>query len=91
MSAPALDMVNRIARGLGVNLAKLFAPLDEPYRPRFRKPRRRRGAMASLPITPSQRSTARLLSQTNLLERVGALSSAKLRQFNETLRRAGLE
>jgi mRNA interferase MazF len=31
------------------------------------------------------------LSRTNLLERVGALSSAKLRQFNDALRRAGLE
>jgi mRNA interferase MazF len=31
------------------------------------------------------------LSQANLLERVGALSSAKLRQVDDALRRAGLE
>jgi mRNA interferase MazF len=31
------------------------------------------------------------LSQTNLLERVGALSSAKLGRFNDAFRRAGLE
>jgi transcriptional regulator with XRE-family HTH domain len=39
---PTLDMVNRVARGLGVTLAELFAPIDKPYRARFRKPRRDR-------------------------------------------------
>ena len=37
---PTLDLVNRLARGLGVTLAELFAPFDEPYRARSRKPRR---------------------------------------------------
>lgn len=37
---PTLDVVNRLARGLGVTLAEFFAPFQEPYRPRFRKPRR---------------------------------------------------
>jgi XRE family transcriptional regulator, regulator of sulfur utilization len=37
---PTLDMVNRLARALGVTLAEFFSPLDQPYRLRFRKPRR---------------------------------------------------
>ncbi|HYT73511.1 MAG TPA: helix-turn-helix transcriptional regulator [Vicinamibacterales bacterium] len=37
---PTVDVVNRLARGLGVTLAEFFAPFDEPYRVRFRKPRR---------------------------------------------------
>jgi transcriptional regulator with XRE-family HTH domain len=37
---PTLDVVNRILRALGVTLAEFFAPLNEPYRARFRKPRR---------------------------------------------------
>jgi transcriptional regulator with XRE-family HTH domain len=37
---PTLDMLNRVARGLGVTLAEFFSPLDEPYRARFRKRRR---------------------------------------------------
>lgn len=34
------DMVNRLARALGVTLAEFFAPLNHPYRLRFRKARR---------------------------------------------------
>ena len=37
---PTLDVVNRLARGLGVTLAEFFATLDQPYRVRFRKRRR---------------------------------------------------
>jgi transcriptional regulator with XRE-family HTH domain len=37
---PTLDMVNRLARALGVTLSDFFAPLDQRYRLRFRKPRR---------------------------------------------------
>jgi transcriptional regulator with XRE-family HTH domain len=37
---PTIDVLNRIARGLGVTLAEFFAPLDQPYRLRFRKRRR---------------------------------------------------
>ena len=37
---PTLDMLNRVARGLDVTLADFFSPLDEPYRARFRRPRR---------------------------------------------------
>ena len=37
---PTLDVVNRLARALGVTLAKFFSPFDEPYRVRFRKARR---------------------------------------------------
>jgi transcriptional regulator with XRE-family HTH domain len=37
---PTLDMLNRVARALGVTLADFFAPLDEPFRLRFRKARR---------------------------------------------------
>jgi hypothetical protein len=33
------DMLNRVARRLGVTLAGFFSPLDKPYRARFRKPR----------------------------------------------------
>ena len=36
---PTVDVVNRLARALGMTLAKFFAPLDESYRLRFRKPR----------------------------------------------------
>jgi transcriptional regulator with XRE-family HTH domain len=36
---PTVDVVNRLARALGTTLAEFFAPLDEPYRVRFRKPR----------------------------------------------------
>jgi hypothetical protein len=35
-----LSTLNRVARALGVTLAAFFAPLDQPYRARFRKPRR---------------------------------------------------
>jgi transcriptional regulator with XRE-family HTH domain len=37
---PTMDMVNRLARGLGVTLAEFFAPLDVAYRVRYRKRRR---------------------------------------------------
>ena len=37
---PTLDLLNRLARALGVTLAEFFAPLDQPYRVRFRKARR---------------------------------------------------
>ena len=37
--SPTVDVVNRLARALGVTLAGFFAPLDESYRLRFRKPR----------------------------------------------------
>ena len=37
---PTLDVINRLARGLGVTLAEFFAPLDQPYRMRRRKARR---------------------------------------------------
>jgi transcriptional regulator with XRE-family HTH domain len=37
---PTLDVVNRLARALGVTLAKFVAPLDQPYRIRHRKVRR---------------------------------------------------
>ena len=37
--SPTVDVINRLARALGVTLAKFFAPLDESYRLRFRKPR----------------------------------------------------
>ena len=36
---PTLDVVNRLARALGVTLAAFFAPLDQPYRVRRRKAR----------------------------------------------------
>ncbi len=36
---PTVDVVNRLARALGTTLAKFFAPLDEPFRLRFRKRR----------------------------------------------------
>ncbi len=36
---PTVDVVNRLARALGVTLAEFFAPLDEPFRRRSRKPR----------------------------------------------------
>jgi hypothetical protein len=35
-----MDIVNRLARGLGVTLAEFFAPFEAPYRVRFRQPRR---------------------------------------------------
>jgi transcriptional regulator with XRE-family HTH domain len=34
-----LDIVNRLARALEISIADLFAPLDEPYRARYRKRR----------------------------------------------------
>ena len=37
--SPTLDVVNRIAKGLKVTIAELFAPLNEPYRARSRKRR----------------------------------------------------
>jgi len=37
---PTLDVVNRLARGLGVTLADFFSPFDQPYRLRFRQRRR---------------------------------------------------
>lgn len=37
--SPTLDVVNRVARGLKVTIADLFAPLNEPYRARSRKRR----------------------------------------------------
>jgi XRE family transcriptional regulator, regulator of sulfur utilization len=37
---PTMDLINRLARALGVTLAEFFSPLDQPYRLRFRKPRR---------------------------------------------------
>jgi transcriptional regulator with XRE-family HTH domain len=36
---PTLDLLNRIARALGVTLSEFFAPLNRPYRVRFRKRR----------------------------------------------------
>ena len=36
---PTLDLVNRLARALNVTLAEFFAPLDQPFRLRFRKRR----------------------------------------------------
>ncbi len=37
--SPTLDVVNRLGRALGVTLATFFAPLDVPFRLRFRKRR----------------------------------------------------
>jgi len=34
---PSLDVVGRLALGLGVSLAELFAPLGDRYRARYRK------------------------------------------------------
>jgi transcriptional regulator with XRE-family HTH domain len=39
---PTLDLLNRLAHAFGVTLAEFFAPLDQPYRIRFRKRRRDR-------------------------------------------------
>ena len=36
---PTVDVVNRLARALGVTLAEFFAPFDEPFRVRVRKQR----------------------------------------------------
>ncbi len=36
---PTVDVVNRLARALGVTLAAFFAPLDESFRVRSRKQR----------------------------------------------------
>ena len=36
---PTLDIVNRLARALGVTLAEFFSTFDQRYRMRFRKPR----------------------------------------------------
>jgi transcriptional regulator with XRE-family HTH domain len=38
--SPTVDVVNRLARALGVSLAEFFAPFDRPFRVRSRKPRR---------------------------------------------------
>jgi transcriptional regulator with XRE-family HTH domain len=35
--ATTLDLLNRLARALGVTLADFFSPFEGPYRPRFRK------------------------------------------------------
>jgi transcriptional regulator with XRE-family HTH domain len=37
---PTLDMLNRLSRGLGVTLAEFSFAFTQPYRARFRKPRR---------------------------------------------------
>jgi transcriptional regulator with XRE-family HTH domain len=37
---PTLDLLNRLARALGVTLAEFFSPLNQTYRVRFRKRRR---------------------------------------------------
>ena len=37
---PTVDVVNRVARALGVTLAEFFSPFNQPYRVRFRKRRR---------------------------------------------------
>jgi transcriptional regulator with XRE-family HTH domain len=37
---PTLDVVNRLARALGVTLAGFFGPLDRPFLQRARKTRR---------------------------------------------------
>ena len=37
---PTMDVVNRVARALGMTLARFFAPFDQPYRVRQRKARR---------------------------------------------------
>jgi transcriptional regulator with XRE-family HTH domain len=37
---PTVDVVNRLARALGVTLAEFFSVFDESYRLRFRKERR---------------------------------------------------
>ncbi len=36
---PTVDVVNRLARALGVTLAEFFAPFSESFRVRSRKPR----------------------------------------------------
>jgi transcriptional regulator with XRE-family HTH domain len=38
--SPTIDVVNRLARALGVTLAEFFAPFDRSYQLRSRKPRR---------------------------------------------------
>jgi transcriptional regulator with XRE-family HTH domain len=40
---PTLDLLNRLARALGVTMAEFFSPLNKPYRLRFRKRRRDSG------------------------------------------------
>lgn len=37
---PTLDVVDRLARALGVTIAEFFSPLNEPYRLRFRRRRK---------------------------------------------------
>jgi transcriptional regulator with XRE-family HTH domain len=37
---PTLDLLNRLARALDLTLAEFFEPFDQPYRVRFRRPRR---------------------------------------------------
>jgi transcriptional regulator with XRE-family HTH domain len=34
---PSLDVIGRLALGLGVTVAELFAPLESDYKPRHRK------------------------------------------------------
>jgi hypothetical protein len=40
LTALTVNVVNRLARALGVTLATFFSPLDQPYRVRHRKVRR---------------------------------------------------
>jgi transcriptional regulator with XRE-family HTH domain len=49
---PTLDLLNRLARAMGVTFAEFFAPLNEPYRVRFRKPRRTSSDEPCSPIVP---------------------------------------
>jgi transcriptional regulator with XRE-family HTH domain len=37
--SPTLDVVNRLARALGVTMSEMFMPLTERYRSQFRKRR----------------------------------------------------
>jgi transcriptional regulator with XRE-family HTH domain len=37
--SPTVDVVNRLARGLGVSLAEFFSAFDQPYRIRSRRVR----------------------------------------------------
>ena len=39
MQSPTIDVINRLARGLGVSLAEFFSPFDQSYRLRSRKVR----------------------------------------------------
>jgi transcriptional regulator with XRE-family HTH domain len=40
LQTPTMDVINRLARGCGVTLAEFFAPFDQKFRVRARKPRR---------------------------------------------------